>query len=183
RRHTRSKRDWSSDVCSSDLILGEPAWVKLVCVTGVDTEDHAWRDLAWLALWCERQPHLCASDGGHYGSKAVVRVIPHEHHRPDAQFKFSVGPKSQHDGGRWVGWLRGVHWWRSPELSEGCGDLRSPAKVGHLGFFGEAVQVDHSTPAQRRIVRDVDDCACGVAEPGADFAGLPVNTALLLHVR
>src|SRR5699024_11596267 len=23
RRHTRSKRDWSSDVCSSDLLLGE----------------------------------------------------------------------------------------------------------------------------------------------------------------
>src|SRR5699024_11330568 len=25
RRHTRSKRDWSSDVCSSDLALGEIA--------------------------------------------------------------------------------------------------------------------------------------------------------------
>src|SRR5699024_2975088 len=25
RRHTRSKRDWSSDVCSSDLAEGEPA--------------------------------------------------------------------------------------------------------------------------------------------------------------
>src|SRR5207249_6247275 len=25
RRHTRSKRDWSSDVCSSDLIAPEPA--------------------------------------------------------------------------------------------------------------------------------------------------------------
>src|SRR5207249_9520935 len=25
RRHTRSKRDWSSDVCSSDLILGAVA--------------------------------------------------------------------------------------------------------------------------------------------------------------
>src|SRR5699024_11360520 len=24
RRHTRSKRDWSSDVCSSDLLLDEP---------------------------------------------------------------------------------------------------------------------------------------------------------------
>src|SRR5699024_11836061 len=25
RRHTRSKRDWSSDVCSSDLIADDPA--------------------------------------------------------------------------------------------------------------------------------------------------------------
>src|SRR5207249_8588155 len=24
-RHTRSKRDWSSDVCSSDLLFGQPA--------------------------------------------------------------------------------------------------------------------------------------------------------------
>src|SRR5699024_11715572 len=26
RRHTRSKRDWSSDVCSSDLVSGEKTW-------------------------------------------------------------------------------------------------------------------------------------------------------------
>src|SRR5207249_8659809 len=26
RRHTRSKRDWSSDVCSSDLGSGEPSY-------------------------------------------------------------------------------------------------------------------------------------------------------------
>src|SRR6266513_5908202 len=26
RRHTRSKRDWSSDVCSSDLLRDTPAW-------------------------------------------------------------------------------------------------------------------------------------------------------------
>src|SRR5699024_11393162 len=28
RRHTRSKRDWSSDVCSSDLEQIEPKWQK-----------------------------------------------------------------------------------------------------------------------------------------------------------
>src|SRR5699024_12134713 len=27
RRHTRSKRDWSSDVCSSDLVRGQRGWV------------------------------------------------------------------------------------------------------------------------------------------------------------
>src|SRR5699024_11838952 len=32
RRHTRSKRDWSSDVCSSDLELG------LLAADGVDAE-------------------------------------------------------------------------------------------------------------------------------------------------
>ena len=30
RRHTRSDRDWSSDVCSSDLIFGVPAAMRAV---------------------------------------------------------------------------------------------------------------------------------------------------------
>src|SRR5699024_11261887 len=30
RRHTRSKRDWSSDVCSSDLILTFIIWIAFV---------------------------------------------------------------------------------------------------------------------------------------------------------
>src|SRR5699024_11587333 len=34
RRHTSSKRDWSSDVCSSDLRLGAEATV-LACLSGV----------------------------------------------------------------------------------------------------------------------------------------------------
>src|SRR5699024_11836779 len=29
RRHTRSKRDWSSDVCSSDLCFSHMAWIPL----------------------------------------------------------------------------------------------------------------------------------------------------------
>src|SRR5699024_6179204 len=32
RRHTRSKRDWSSDVCSSDLIITSPTW------SGIESE-------------------------------------------------------------------------------------------------------------------------------------------------
>src|SRR5699024_11664962 len=35
RRHTRSKRDWSSDVCSSDLVPDEGS----VTVRGLDTAD------------------------------------------------------------------------------------------------------------------------------------------------
>src|SRR5699024_11865396 len=36
RRHTRSKRDWSSDVCSSDL---DPSWTPLfVSIKGLVTE-------------------------------------------------------------------------------------------------------------------------------------------------
>src|SRR5207249_7060116 len=34
RRHTRSKRDWSSDVCSSDLATGEVVNVKIELVQG-----------------------------------------------------------------------------------------------------------------------------------------------------
>src|SRR5207249_6866630 len=34
RRHTRSKRDWSSDVCSSDLIIRDPANPNLRGING-----------------------------------------------------------------------------------------------------------------------------------------------------
>src|SRR5207249_8280035 len=47
RRHTRSKRDWSSDVCSSDLLerLAEPGGI---CVSGRVQEDAAGKlDLAF----------------------------------------------------------------------------------------------------------------------------------------
>src|SRR5699024_11806195 len=37
RRHTRSKRDWSSDVCSSDLLgNGEPCGLRRVLYVGHD---------------------------------------------------------------------------------------------------------------------------------------------------
>src|SRR5207249_5237630 len=42
RRHTRSKRDWSSDVCSSDLAAAED---RLVLVEGVDHEVERRADL------------------------------------------------------------------------------------------------------------------------------------------
>src|SRR5690606_39593854 len=29
RRHTRFSRDWSSDVCSSDLLLGISVWIRM----------------------------------------------------------------------------------------------------------------------------------------------------------
>src|SRR5699024_12175738 len=35
RRHTRSKRDWSSDVCSSDLAVAATGAFGVTCLTGV----------------------------------------------------------------------------------------------------------------------------------------------------
>src|SRR5206468_4405060 len=45
RRHTRSDRDWSSDVCSSDLSVSPPLWSFRHCLqprSGGDT-DSCWR--------------------------------------------------------------------------------------------------------------------------------------------
>src|SRR5699024_11865005 len=39
RRHTRSKRDWSSDVCSSDLIAGSLAHAEMLYTQGILTEE------------------------------------------------------------------------------------------------------------------------------------------------
>src|SRR5699024_11735977 len=41
RRHTRSKRDWSSDVCSSDLSIFEYDY-REVGVHPLDAEKHKW---------------------------------------------------------------------------------------------------------------------------------------------
>src|SRR5699024_11810724 len=45
RRHTRSKRDWSSDVCSSDLALPSAVWrvrprVYLLLLSGLQGKTH-----------------------------------------------------------------------------------------------------------------------------------------------
>src|SRR5207249_7755944 len=48
RRHTRSKRDWSSDVCSSDLLMlttHHVAGVEHQVVLGADASRGRWRDI------------------------------------------------------------------------------------------------------------------------------------------
>src|SRR5207249_7850917 len=46
RRHTRSKRDWSSDVCSSDLIrlktLGHSLLSTSACLNRYSVAEHVW---------------------------------------------------------------------------------------------------------------------------------------------
>src|SRR5207245_8005533 len=62
RRHTRCYRDWSSDVCSSDLFQFEPggrtelertlsaAWAKLFAPLAVTVSDHFFHDLGGHSL-------------------------------------------------------------------------------------------------------------------------------------
>src|SRR5699024_11668502 len=38
RRHTRSKRDWSSDVCSSDLVTSELLFIQCAILLPLDVE-------------------------------------------------------------------------------------------------------------------------------------------------
>src|SRR5699024_7374072 len=40
RRHTSSKRDWSSDVCSSDMVASAGWWIALVELTSVDSRPY-----------------------------------------------------------------------------------------------------------------------------------------------
>src|SRR5207249_5783058 len=75
RRHTRSKRDWSSDVCSSDLMKGEVAASAvtiaslaregfepagdLIFVAAADEEVGQGHGLPWL---CENHPDAIRAD-------------------------------------------------------------------------------------------------------------------------
>src|SRR5699024_11389649 len=54
RRHTRSKRDWSSDVCSSDLTIVKMDNIELVIIVailalGVFSQWFAWR-IQWPSI-------------------------------------------------------------------------------------------------------------------------------------
>src|SRR5438105_12083787 len=46
RRHTRSTRDWSSDVCSSDLPCHSPCGLRNVLIPSADPGEHASEDHA-----------------------------------------------------------------------------------------------------------------------------------------
>src|SRR5699024_2436155 len=66
RRHTRSKRDWSSDVCSSDLVVaGYPP--EAVCPSGRGQ---------WLVPWPNRIP------GGRYSFDGAEYVLPVQEPEP-----------------------------------------------------------------------------------------------------
>src|SRR5256884_3523225 len=48
RRHTRCSRDWSSDVCSSDLSLEIPYPYDLVCLCGLEGDSSLGRTISVL---------------------------------------------------------------------------------------------------------------------------------------
>src|SRR5206468_6010886 len=57
RRHTRSDRDWSSDVCSSDLKLSVPCGSEMARIASPQGTDSLWFDAASRSLFAS------ASDG------------------------------------------------------------------------------------------------------------------------
>src|SRR5699024_12038002 len=77
RRHTRSKRDWSSDVCSSDLpvtgiinnliqflgfepisFMTEPSWFKTIFVLSGEWQNLGWGAIIYLAALAGVDPEL-----------------------------------------------------------------------------------------------------------------------------
>src|SRR5207249_6145708 len=76
RRHTRSKRDWSSDVCSSDLTYVPHAGRESLPLL---------RDVDQVPVLLEHRPAPCAVDddgrivvaeGGEVGAREPSRLVP-----------------------------------------------------------------------------------------------------------
>src|SRR5699024_11683037 len=84
RRHTRSKRDWSSDVCSSDLAVLETVLVVVLLEPPrTDPEDQApLRDVIHRA--------------GHVRQQVGVPVAVAGHQRTDLHPRGGLGPGTQH---------------------------------------------------------------------------------------
>src|SRR6266849_5944535 len=81
RRHTRSTRDWSSDVCSSDLLCGS-----LLCFPS-----RYYEDSVALRLWACRRSRFCA-----YRTLTVCRCpfVPFQTHcLPFAKESISMSSK------------------------------------------------------------------------------------------
>src|SRR5438067_9847996 len=70
RRHTRSKRDWSSDVCSSDLVRSTTAWRRSTPSTGASL------DRAPLPLARQQHPalHLVLKDVGSALQRSIQEI-------------------------------------------------------------------------------------------------------------
>src|SRR5699024_12089814 len=119
RRHTRSKRDWSSDVCSSDLSDIERAWVTPANPPG--TQVHAPTVLATstglVAAWFagakegseDTRIYVSRCLGGEWTTPEVVAPAPTAHwnpvlaYAPDEQLWlfFKRGPEIS----SWVTWF------------------------------------------------------------------------------
>src|SRR5579885_1168936 len=94
RRHTRSKRDWSSDVCSSDLVVKSRAAL-------ISPRDRLPRGcVAWAACWCRWCRERCA--GRPTSLRHWMRAVTASPTRP---------PCCMRDGSVcWIGWC----YWLSP---------------------------------------------------------------------
>src|SRR5699024_11581121 len=102
RRHTRSKRDWSSDVCSSDLQLGQAPDVVIVPVGGGGLLAGS---LAWLSAHCPHtrvigvEPAGAASMAAAVYAGEPVTLERSEERRVGKEW--SRRGAGQHDEGRW----------------------------------------------------------------------------------
>src|SRR5699024_12102805 len=84
RRHTRSKRDWSSDVCSSDLIRAgdewfhiDPAWLKKIreLMEKVDEGEWTVKDLLFQEIPEEIVPNAAEDEDDQDDSNEMTPFI------------------------------------------------------------------------------------------------------------
>src|SRR5690349_24923579 len=69
RRHTRSLRDWSSDVCSSDLRHQDPAQARSAQAGVIKEKSHAYRDRSPISADAYRCRGKAFQDGAGHRSE------------------------------------------------------------------------------------------------------------------
>src|SRR3982751_1685417 len=95
RRHTRSDRDWSSDVCSSDLLGDDKAYRATICFGATSTTDD---------LDGELTPVPRAAGAGPVGREEVeaglAAMLGERLQRPPAYSAIQVGGRRAYDMAR-----------------------------------------------------------------------------------
>src|SRR5207249_7318519 len=77
RRHTRSKRDWSSDVCSSDLIVTASSGTELAHVAAVAARSGV-EGLEWMATVPGTVGGAVHGNAGAFGSETADVLVDAE---------------------------------------------------------------------------------------------------------
>src|SRR6266513_5353326 len=136
RRHTISKRDWSSDVCSSDLLKpGERFTFEYVMLDGVNDSDEHARQLANLL--------------NRHQLRAKINLIPHN---PAEPLSYQPSSASRIESFREILEAKGIHGFvrrpRGRDILAACGQLAARDSSSSLG--GSQVADDWHSRSFRR---------------------------------
>src|SRR2546421_3144876 len=143
RRHTRSDRDWSSDVCSSDLVLRDVvgpdsaddiaqdvfvrAWTKLPTFRG-EAAFGTWLHRLAVNVILARRTTLSTERGRYHDSADILDGVAGRPAAPELSMDFEEAIGRLPDGARQVFVLHDIEGYRHEEIADMLGIVAGTSK-------------------------------------------------------